>query len=92
MSEPIKWNRATLWGARNHVTELENQFLREQGWTCGSIFDLGLASGLIAWYKTINGIKCCMDRNTALTVAQAELFDRGPSLPKDKVPYELSNK
>jgi hypothetical protein len=74
-----KWHRSTLWALRNSVTEKENEFLDEMGWKCSTIADLGLATGMILWSKTINGIRCMCDRATALAVAHAEMFDKGPT-------------
>lgn len=75
-----KWHRSTLWAYKNRLIELESEFLSDQGWQQGTIANLGLSSGLVCWFKTINGIQCMCDKDSALRIAHAELFDKGPSI------------
>lgn len=76
-----KWHRGTLFGARQQVIQLESEFLVDHGWRAGTIANLGLSAGIVTWYKTINGVQCMCDKDTALEIAHAELFDKGPSAP-----------
>lgn len=76
-----KWHRSTIFAAKQQVIQLESEFLVDQGWTAGTVANLGLSTALVTWFKTINGIQCMCDKDTALEIAHAELFNKGPSTP-----------
>ena len=76
-----KWHRGTIFAAKQQVIQLESEFLVDQGWTAGTVANLGLSTALVTWFKTINGIQCMCDKDTALAIAHAELFNKGPSTP-----------